>query len=190
MIFNGFEFSSRLNELFAFCNDLEALDYVLILLKELKMKSQSYFADLKLAEAINEWFASLEQFQEKEIFSRTFINLQYNILNWLESVIIFAETNAKIYYDLYGRDGSAQASYNLIYDIVNKIAPFSVYRVLLFMSSHIHPQYIDIPYPFVGRFLSQDEALQFSSDSENDMDKQFVMNALENGEECFGVFPI
>ena len=99
LIFNGFEFSSRLTELFAFCNDMESIDYVLILLKELKMKSQSYFADLKLTESINEWFNSLEQFQGKEIFARTFINLQYDILNWMESVITFAETNAKIYYE-------------------------------------------------------------------------------------------
>jgi len=99
MIFNGFEFSSRLSELFGLCNSQEALDDILILLKELQIKAQSHFPDLKLTETLNQWFARLEKQQGKELNLRTYLNLQFDLQTWTESIIIFAETNAKIYYE-------------------------------------------------------------------------------------------
>jgi hypothetical protein len=99
MIFNGFEFSTRLTELFDLCDRQESVDDLLLLLKELQIKAQSYFPDLKLTETLNEWFQQLEKYQEKEIYSRTYKNLQFDIQTWMESIIIFAETNAKIYYE-------------------------------------------------------------------------------------------
>jgi len=99
MIFNGFEFSTRLTELFDLCNRQESADDILLLLKELQIKAQSYFPDLKLTETLNNWFQQLEKYQEKEIYSRTYKNLQFDIQTWMESIIIFAETNANIYYE-------------------------------------------------------------------------------------------
>ncbi|MHA1359672.1 MAG: hypothetical protein ACTSRC_16265 [Candidatus Helarchaeota archaeon] len=99
LIFNGFEFSSRLSELYAFCQNQENLDDILLLLKELQIKSESYFHDSKLTASISARFKELEQLQGKEIFARTYLNLQFDVQTWMEAVIVFAETNAKIYYE-------------------------------------------------------------------------------------------
>lgn len=99
MIFNGFEFSTRLTELFELCTTQESVEDILILLKELKIKAQSYFPNLKLTEDLNKWFEWLEEYQTQGIWTRTYKNLQYDIQTWMESIIIFSETNAKIYYE-------------------------------------------------------------------------------------------
>jgi len=138
MIFNGFEFSSRLSELFALCNSQEGLDDILILLKELQIKAQSYFPDLKLTETLNQWFAVLEKQQGKELNSRTCLNLQFDLQTWMESIIIFAETNAKIYYeaaiDQATRDEIARETVRLkenLYQIALQYSKRILYTLML-----------------------------------------------------------
>ena len=68
-----------------------------MLLKELKNKSYSYFANVNFTESFNQWAEDLGRLKEKEIWDRTYINLQYFILTWLEGIIVFSETNTKNY---------------------------------------------------------------------------------------------
>ncbi|MHA1264514.1 MAG: hypothetical protein ACTSRS_04685 [Candidatus Helarchaeota archaeon] len=98
-IFNGFEFSARLSELFDLCEQQESIDDILLILKELQIKSNSYFQDEKLTSSLTARFNELEKLQNKEIYSRTYLNLQYDVQIWMDTVIRFAETNAKIYYE-------------------------------------------------------------------------------------------
>ncbi|NVM28433.1 MAG: hypothetical protein HWN65_06290 [Candidatus Helarchaeota archaeon] len=142
MIFNAFEFSSRLTELFEFCFDLESLDDVLLLLKELRIKSQSYFADLKLAEGLDKWFGKLEPLQGQEVYARTYLNLQYDIQKWLEAVITYAETNAQIYYesgvDQYTQDEIGAGIYKLKDDLKRKAIAY--FKKILFSLMLIHSE--------------------------------------------------
>ena len=99
IIFNAFEFSLRLSELFDLCYKKESVENILLIIKELQIKSNSYFPELKLEEPIKNWFDQLEDTQEEEFYKRTYLNLQFNILSWMEDVIIYSDTNLKIYYD-------------------------------------------------------------------------------------------
>ncbi|MBD3227152.1 MAG: hypothetical protein GF329_03105 [Candidatus Lokiarchaeota archaeon] len=98
-IFNTFEFGLRLLELFDLCNLRESIDELLVIIKELQIKSNSYFPELKLTEHIEKWFNELEDIQDKEIFERTYLNLQFDILAWMDDIIVFSETNSKIYFE-------------------------------------------------------------------------------------------
>ncbi|TFG04703.1 MAG: hypothetical protein EU536_04075 [Promethearchaeota archaeon] len=133
LIFNGFEFSSRLSELFDFCDQQGSLDDILLLLKELTIKSQSYFQDIKLTDALNARYKELELLQGKELYDRTFLNLQYDVQTWMESIIVFAETNAKIYYesaiDQYTRDEIGMGIFKLK-DELNRMAKTYSKRIL------------------------------------------------------------
>ena len=140
MIFNAFEFSSRLTELFEFCNDLESLDDVLILLKELKIKSQNYFPELKLAESLDTWFNKIEPLQGQEIYARTYLNLQYDIQDWMEGVITYAETNAQIFYesviDQYTLDEISAGIFKLKEDLNQRAIEY--FRKILYSLMIIH----------------------------------------------------
>lgn len=118
MILNGFEFSARLSELFAFCESREAVEDILILLRELQIKAQSYFPDIKLLESLNKWYSQFESLQGKEIFAKTYLNLQYDIQDWMDDVITFTETNAKIYYESTSLD---EATRNEITQGISKL---------------------------------------------------------------------
>ncbi len=140
LIFNGFEFSSRLSELFGFCENQESLDDILLLLRELQIKSESYFKDSKLTDSLNARFTELEQLQGKDIYPRTYLNLQYDVQTWMEAVIVFAETNAKIYYestiDSYTRDEIGAGIFKLREDLKRMAIAYS--RQILFTLMLIH----------------------------------------------------
>jgi len=140
MIFNGFEFSSRLSELFNLCETQESLDEILLLLKELQIKSESYFQDTKLTEALITRYNELEQIKDKEIYNRTYLNLQFEVQVWLGAVITFAETNAKIYYespiDQFTRSEIEMGIFKLK-DELNRMAK-NYFRKILFTLILIH----------------------------------------------------
>ena len=78
-IFNGYEFANRLFELHNVCEKKD-MDDILILLKELKKKSISYFPDLKLQQTFEKWLYILEEIREKveEVWEKTYLNLQFS----------------------------------------------------------------------------------------------------------------
>ncbi len=98
-IYNAFEFGQRLSELFNLCANKEPIEDLILLLKELKNKSFSYFPDLKITESFEKWLGDLNVIREKGemIWDRTYLNLQYFILAWLESIIVFSETSTRNY---------------------------------------------------------------------------------------------
>jgi predicted transcriptional regulator len=98
-IFNSFEFGLRLLELFDLCSIRETIEDLLVLVKELQIKSNTYFPELKLTEPIENWFDQLEAIQGSNVFERTYLNLQFDILSWMEDIIVFSETNSKIYFE-------------------------------------------------------------------------------------------
>lgn len=142
MIFNAFEFSSRLLELFEFCERKETIDDILIILKELQIKSESYFPDLRLAESLITWYSAIEKFEEKDVFSRIYLNLQYDIQIWLEMVITFSETNAKIYYDSNIDQRTHNEITNGILQLRNELNQMArkYFRSILYMLMIIHKQ--------------------------------------------------
>ncbi|MFX0142254.1 MAG: hypothetical protein ACFFDN_51925, partial [Candidatus Hodarchaeota archaeon] len=100
-IYNAFEFGQRLSELFNLCQSKEPLVDIILLLKELKNKSYSYFPDLRITESFEKWSVDLEKIRDKdeEIWERTYLNLQFFILAWLDAIIVFSETNTKNYFE-------------------------------------------------------------------------------------------
>lgn len=96
--------------------------------------------------------------------------------------------NARIYNDILKRDGPSQAAYSLIYELINRVTPFSIYRVFSLFLANIQPRFFDLPPPFQARFLRPEEALAHATDPCNDLSMRFVEQALKNGEECFGIF--
>jgi len=102
-IYNAFEFASRLSELYNLCAEEEALDDILLLLKELNIKLSKYFPDLKITEIfralLTNWISELEKIKGEKIWERTYLNLQYDILNWMDGIITISETNSKTYFD-------------------------------------------------------------------------------------------
>lgn len=99
-VYNALEFGLRLLELYYLCEKKGTLDEVIILLKELKIKSDSYFPNLKLIESFNNRLNDFEKIKDGKIWDRTYINLQFDILDWLEKIIIFSETQSKNYFEL------------------------------------------------------------------------------------------
>ncbi|MFX1298697.1 MAG: hypothetical protein ACFFD2_28035, partial [Promethearchaeota archaeon] len=39
----------------------------------------------------------LESIKDKQIYDRTYLNLQFDVLKWMEEIIVFSETSSKIY---------------------------------------------------------------------------------------------
>ncbi len=102
-IYNAFEFAQRLSELNNLCLEKASIDDILLVLKELNIKSNSYFAGLKITQIFtsmfNNWITELDKIKEEKIWERTYINLQYDILSWMDAIIILSETNSKTYFE-------------------------------------------------------------------------------------------
>ena len=102
-IYNAFEFAQRLSELNNLCLEKAPIDDILLVLKELNIKSDSYFTGLKVTQIFssmfNNWINQLDKIKEEEIWERTYINLQYDILSWMDAIIILSETNSKTYFE-------------------------------------------------------------------------------------------
>ncbi len=107
-VYNAFEFTQRLSELNNLCIEKAPIDNILLILKELHIKSNSYFPDLQVTkiftEIFNKWIADLEKITEDEIWNRTYLNLQYDILTCMDAIIILLESNTKNYFESPGAD--------------------------------------------------------------------------------------
>ena len=98
-VFNSFEFFSRLSEFYDVCYQKGVANDIIIYLKELRIKSNSYFQDLKLHRLFANWIDKIEEIEQKEIDERTYYNLLYDIINWMETILAFSITNAKNCYE-------------------------------------------------------------------------------------------
>ncbi|MHA1380840.1 MAG: hypothetical protein ACTSRG_20940 [Candidatus Helarchaeota archaeon] len=109
-VYNAFEFATRLSELYNLCANKESLDTILILIKELNIKLSKYFPDLKITEIFtalfNNWIKELGEIKDEEVWDRTYLNLQYDILNWMDGIVTISETNSKIYFDSPSADST------------------------------------------------------------------------------------
>ncbi|MHA1385114.1 MAG: hypothetical protein ACTSR3_15300, partial [Candidatus Helarchaeota archaeon] len=96
-IYNSFEFGLKLSELYKMCKNKEDIDNIMVILQELKDKSNSYFSNLTLCDDISGWLAQFEKIKQRKVEDRIYLNLIYDILGWMDSVIVFSETNSKNY---------------------------------------------------------------------------------------------
>ncbi|MFX0133879.1 MAG: hypothetical protein ACFFDN_09555, partial [Candidatus Hodarchaeota archaeon] len=72
---------------------------ILLILKELKIKSNSYFPDLKITESFDNWLNDLEKIEDQTLWDRIYLNLQFDIMNWMKLIIIVSDTNSKNYFE-------------------------------------------------------------------------------------------
>ncbi|MFX1450450.1 MAG: ADP-ribosylation factor-like protein [Promethearchaeota archaeon] len=98
-IYDVFDFGLKLTELYNFCENKSSKNTILLFLKELQMKALLDFPDLKINVSLNNWFTNLERINDIILPDRTYLNLQFDILNWFDSFITFSETNTKFYLD-------------------------------------------------------------------------------------------
>lgn len=96
--------------------------------------------------------------------------------------------NFKHYQAIAKKDGPGSALYGVVYELINKFTPFSVYRVTLMRLQEIAPPLFKIPRPFTLRPLKSDETIHYANDPVNDMSESFVLDAIQHGEECYGLF--
>ncbi|MEW6439965.1 MAG: GNAT family N-acetyltransferase [bacterium] len=85
------------------------------------------------------------------------------------------------------RDGYGPALYCLFYDAVNRVLPFSTYKVVKLRLPRLDRAYLVGPPPYRYGFLCAEEIRRFAADPENDMSETFVDDALGHGEECYAV---
>lgn len=85
------------------------------------------------------------------------------------------------------KDGLSSAYYCLFYDFMNKITPFSVYKVMELTPQGFDPSFLKDPSTYHYGFLNEDQIRHYAGDPDNDMSDRFVEEALENGEDCFAV---
>ncbi len=102
-IYNLFEFAGRLSDLNNLCIEKAPVDDILLVLKELNIKSNSYFSGLKIAQTLQEnfknWINNLDQIKDEEIWDRTYLNMRYDIINLIDAIILLSESNSKNYYE-------------------------------------------------------------------------------------------
>ncbi|NVM29674.1 MAG: hypothetical protein HWN65_12600 [Candidatus Helarchaeota archaeon] len=98
-IFRAYEFSLLLSKLYESCESKNPMTDLILLLNELKIEASLYFSDLDLTKSYNNWINELESIKDKKIYDRTYLNLQFDLLKWMEEIIFLSETNSKIYYE-------------------------------------------------------------------------------------------
>jgi len=86
------------------------------------------------------------------------------------------------------RDSLNTAIYVYFYDLINRVTPFSIYRILLLKAEKIPKGFDKLPPKFKIRTLTELEALDYAKDPRNDMNISFVQKSVANGETCLGVF--
>jgi hypothetical protein len=96
--------------------------------------------------------------------------------------------NLKRFSQILRRDGLNTAIYVYFYDLINRVTPFSIYRIFLLKAEKIPKGYDKLPPKFKIRALTELEALEYAKDPINDMTVSFVKESFANGETCFGVF--
>ncbi len=101
-IYNAIELASRISELNNLCTNKSDINDIILVLKELNIKSNSYFPDQKvttiLTTMFNKWINELKNIKDEKIWDRTYLNLQYDILNWIEAIIILSDTTSETYF--------------------------------------------------------------------------------------------
>jgi hypothetical protein len=101
-IYNAFEFATRLSELYKMCFEKAPVDDICLILKELNIKSNTYFPDLKATKIFkslfNKWINNLEGIKYEEMWDRTYINLEHDILNLIDVTITLSDTYSETYF--------------------------------------------------------------------------------------------
>ncbi|MFX1295607.1 MAG: hypothetical protein ACFFD2_12250, partial [Promethearchaeota archaeon] len=92
-------FFNKLSDLYQLCDEMGPKNYIIPLLNDLLPETKTYFSDLSLTNSIEKWMSKIRKKSDKKLDNRTYINLQYNILNWMDELIKFIETTSKIYVD-------------------------------------------------------------------------------------------
>lgn len=92
------------------------------------------------------------------------------------------------YQNIKKKNGQGYAIYCALYDLINRVTPFSVYRITLMSPGDIPKAIRNMPQRFIWRRLDADECVYYANDPQNDMSESFVLDALAHGEECYGLF--
>ncbi|RMF60142.1 MAG: GNAT family acetyltransferase [Calditrichaeota bacterium] len=87
----------------------------------------------------------------------------------------------------YKNFGVGAVAYNFFYSAINKVTFFKVLVGMTLHPDDVAPQFFEIPPPFNGKILSQEELEMFSQDPENDLSQSFLQYALSKGDQCFGI---
>lgn len=83
------------------------------------------------------------------------------------------------------RHGVRRIAYRLAIQLLNK---FLLFRILRGMHlPEVNPDYLDCPDGFTGGFLSEAQLRRYARDARNELDSDFLDEALAKGDRCYGI---
>ena len=93
-ILNIFEITSRIRQLYEYCEQLWIMSEILIILKEIKLRLNRIFPDLEIIDQVADWIEYFEKFNLGDsIRENDGLRLQTGIQNWLNQIIKLARSN-------------------------------------------------------------------------------------------------
>ena len=83
------------------------------------------------------------------------------------------------------RHGARRIAYRLAIQLLNKFLLFRILRGVHL--PEVNPDYLDCPDGFTGGFLSEAQLRRYARDARNELDSDFLDEALAKGDRCYGI---
>jgi hypothetical protein len=80
--------------------------------------------------------------------------------------------------------GFFKTAYAILMEAINVFVTFRVIRVL--EAVRVDPKFLKCDLPLTWEFFSEDRLLEFAKNPENKLSEEFVRNAIERGDKCYG----
>lgn len=96
-IYNSFNYINSLFDFYSFCNSKHAKNEISSVLNKLVLEAKTNFPDLNISSLINSIKQKFEKSKQDEDSFRNRIDLQFYTIDWCRQMLVFGETNAKLY---------------------------------------------------------------------------------------------
>jgi hypothetical protein len=86
------------------------------------------------------------------------------------------------------RDGWCSVCYWWFHDLISRLTPFTVYKVMILTMSHVDKTYLQGCTEFQQIFLSAEAMKRWVGKPNNDLSAKSIAEAIANQEECLAIF--
>lgn len=85
--------------------------------------------------------------------------------------------------------GLSDALYFLVFKLLEAVIAFRQFEIVSITRQAIQPEYLSLPNGFSASFVTREELLRRADEfAELDLDREFVVEALDRGDACYGIF--